>query len=347
MKKSALVLMAVAPLWAACSDSDVDWNSVAALEGATGAEAALEWRNGLDLDRELQYPITLHWDIDIQLKDVPQPLGPAKDGFMLASLDTTLFGGNEFRTRCSIEMAAWGRDEFITVHLDSSDQELRLSHRGIDAIGTIEAPAGMRLSADRLLLVTELLQRLVSHAPGFLPENLEIFARFDGLSDLFHPDNVARLLGPGVLQQGCTWRESGERMQLTFAPLMALANSEAMAAMPNDFTVPGFEQLSGIEVTVEFDRASGAFRSSDSNFRYIFENLPVKTKKQPSMEVTLHCELRSSEVPQLQFREHDVVLDLNEDFDEYWPMIAASEPMILEAFKKVSDEFPESGDFSF
>ncbi|MDP7061617.1 MAG: hypothetical protein QF489_01620 [Planctomycetota bacterium] len=259
MKRIGVALMAAAPLWAACSDSEVDWDSITALEGANGAQAALEWRNGLDFTSELQYPITVHWDIDIQLKDIPQPLGPAKDGFIVASLDTTLFGKNEFRTRCSIEMAAWGRDEFIIVHLDSNHEELRISHRGIDSIGPIEVPTGMVISADRLQLATDFLLRLVSNAPGFLAEELKVVSDFDGISDIFHPDNIARLLGPTTLQQGCTWRQSDERTQVTFAPLMALASSEATEVMPSDFSLSGFDQLFDLEITMEFDRVSGAF----------------------------------------------------------------------------------------
>jgi hypothetical protein len=347
MKKTALVLMAAAPLWAACSDSEVDWGSITALEGATGAEAAVEWRNALDLNRELQYPISIHWDIDVQMKDVPQPLGPAKDGFILASIDSTLFGGNQFRTRCSIEMAAWGRDEFITIHIDSDDKEVRLSHRGIDALGPFEIPAGMSLSADRLLLVTELIQRLVSNAPGFSADDLEFVGQYEGISDVFHPDNIARLLGPAALQQGCTWRESQSRTQVSFAPLMALANSEVISNLTEGVALPGFEQLSEMEVTVEFDRSSGAFHSLDSSFAYSFDELPLETKKQPSMMVTMHCETRDSEVSPVQFRERDTIISFNEDFDQGWPMIAAMEPAILEAYRKVADDFAESGDFSF
>lgn len=347
MKTPALVLMMAAPLCVACSDSSVDWNSIAALEGATGAEAALEWRNGLDIKAELQYPITIHWDIDVQLKDVPQPLGPAKDGFILASIDSTLFGGNKFRTRCSIEMAAWGRDEFITLHIDSDDQQVRLSHHGIDSLGPFEVPAGMSLSADRLALVTGMIQRLMSNAPGFGAEDLEFVGEFAGVSDLFHPDNIARLLGPSALQQGCTWRASEGRTQLSFAPLKALASSDVISQMSEGIVIPGLEQLAEMEITAVFDRSSGAFHSLDSSFAYSFDDLPVDTKKQPSMMVTLHGEIRDSEVAPVQFRERDEILNFNEDFDQSWPMIAVMEPAILEAYRKVAEDFEESGDFSF
>mgnify|MGYP006935312510 CR=1 FL=1 len=347
MKKSALALIAAAPLWAACSDSNVDWNSIAPLEGAVGAEAILEWRNGLDLKAEPKYPITVHWDIDVQLKDVPQPLGAAKDGFILASIDSTMYGGNKFRTRCTVEMAAWGRDEYITLHLDSDDDGIRLSHRGIDSLGPIEIPTGISLSADRFLLITQMLQRLISQAPGFSEEDLEFVAQFDGVGGVFHPDNLARLLGPGVFQQGGTWRESDSRTQVRFAPLKVLANSEAMSHLPTEIDIPGFEQLSEIEFVAEFDRESGAFHSLDSTFSYLFDGLPLSTKKQPSMTVTLHGEIRDSEVSQLEFRERDEILDLNDDFDEAQPILAGIELRILTAYRKMAEDFEGADDFSF
>ncbi|MDP7061618.1 MAG: hypothetical protein QF489_01625 [Planctomycetota bacterium] len=75
--------------------------------------------------------------------------------------------------------------------------------------------------------------------------------------------------------------------------------------------------------------------------------MSANTKEQPSMMVTLHCEPRGTEVRALKFRENEEVLDLNEDFDEMWPLIVAMEPAILEAYRKVADDAAQSEDFSF
>jgi len=351
MKKHFLIMMVGAPLWMACGKAEVEWSNIPLLSGEAANAAIATWKSDLDFSKELEFPITLHWQMNFTLKDMPQLIGRPVDGFASIVVDSTLLGGNNYRSRVVIEIVAPGFDNYITVWLESDAEELRVHHRGLDSILPmglpIDIPAGLRLSADRQVLAFDFLRRVGSHIPGLSEFDSTATLAMQGMCELYHPNNIARFLGANALQANNGWRESGEVVQVTVAPLMAFVDSQAFEELKSSGTFAFLEQLADMEVVAEFDRNSGAFRNLDSSFHYAFENLPTRGSVQPSMLVTLHMELRHTEVGTVVLNSRNGVLDLDENFDRYWPTMAAFEPIIVQALQQVAEGVESSDDISF
>ncbi len=79
----------------------------------------------------------------------------------------------------------------------------------------------------------------------------------------------------------------------------------------------------------------------------LFEDLPTRGSVQPSALVTLHMELRQTEVGAVVFKERDEIFDLDDDFDSYWPTMAAFEPIIVQALQQVEEGIESGEDISF
>jgi hypothetical protein len=343
----AFLLLAAAPSWASCGDAEVDWDAVPALEDAAAQAALAGWKQGLAAPARLDFPTTTHWKIDVLLKDFPRPLGKAADATASIMLDTTLLGGNRYRSRITLEIISPDFDEYINIWLDSDGEELRIKQRGLDGLGPFRLPTGLRLSADRQGRLVGMLQRLASSVPGMEPGESAAIVAMDGICEFFHPDNAARFLGT-VLQQGLTrWRQADGQVQATFVPLAPLVGAAIGDGVRDDSLLVALEELAKMEAVLEFDRDSGALLRITSGFAVDLPDLPTSRGGRGSMEVQLTMERRSSEVAGVSFTDRDDVLDLDDAFDEYWPAIAALEPAILTAYADFLAGIEAGGDISF
>jgi hypothetical protein len=351
MKKYLLIWIVGAPLWVACGKTEVEWSNIPMVSGDQAESAIATWKSSLDFSKDLEFPITLHWQMNFTLKDMPQLLGGPVDGFASIVMDSTLLGGNRYRTRAVIEIVVPSFDNYITVWLESDAQELRMQQRGLDSIVPaglpLEIPAGLRLSADRQVLAFDFLRRIGSHIPGLSESDAKATLALPGACALFHPSNIVRFLGANVMQANNGWRASGESVQITYAPLKAFVTSPAFEGLKSSGTFAFLEKLADMEVVAEFERSSGALRSLDSSFHYAFEDLPTRGSVQPSALVTLHMELRQTEVGAVVFKERDEIFDLDDDFDSYWPTMAAFEPIIVQALQQVEEGIESGEDISF
>lgn len=351
MKFFFITMVAVAPLWASCQKAEIDWNIIPIVRGEQAADALENWKASLDTEVELDFPVTVHWEMDFTVKDVPQLLGEPTDGFATLVVDSTLLGGNNYRSRIVAEIVAPGFDTFITIWLESDSNELRVRHRGLDSIGAMgfsfTLPAGLRLSADRQITVVDFLKSVGSQLAGMADLDGNALPSMQGLCEIFHPTNMLHFLGPGTLQLQTGWRETADVVQLTVLPLKALVDSPAFEELRKNEMFAVVEQLEDVESALEFDRATGAFLSLDSSFNFHLDGLPTRGETQPSMLVDLHMELRNTPVGAMSFKSRDGILDLDEGFDDYWPTLAAMEPLLMQSLRDAKDEMESEEDFSF
>ncbi len=351
MNRIFITIAAAAPLIGGCSKAEVDWSQVPVLEGAQAALAIDEWRSGLDSSRELEFPVTVHWEMKFNVKDMPQLLGKPADAFATLVVDSTLLGGNQYRSSLKLEIIAPSFDNYITLWMESDGEELRLHHRGLDSIDTIslpfELPAGLRLSAARQDMVVDFLKRIGSQLPGLSDDESRLLMAMNGLSELYHPDNMLHFLGSDLLQQNSRWQDSGDVALITVALMEAMEDAPNLDELRESGSLDFLSQLSDLELAVEFDRHSGAFKQMRSSFDYDFQGFPTRGETQPSMNVELHLELRNTEVGGLIFKERDKVLDLDDEFDSYWPTVVAAEPLMIQALHSFEDKLESEGDFSF
>jgi hypothetical protein len=351
MNKLFITMVAAAPLWASCQKAEIDWTTIPIVRGEQATLAFSDWKSSLDSKIEIDFPVTVHWEMDFTAKEVPQPLGEPTNGLATLVVDSTLLGGNNYRSRIVMEIVAPGFDTFITVWLESDSKELRLRHRGLDSIGTMglpfSLPAGLRLSADRQTSMVDFLKRVGGQMAGMADLDIGALESAQGFSEIFHPNNMLHFLGPGTLQQQTGWCETASAVQVTVVPLKAMVESPVFEEIRSNEMFASLEQLKDVESVVEFDRESGAFRSLDSSFNYNFQGIPTRGETQPSMLVELHMELRNTQVGALSFKSRDEILDLDESFDSYWPTLTAMEPLLLQSFKKAKEDLDSGEDFSF
>lgn len=351
MNKFFITMIAAAPLWGGCQKAEIDWATIPIVRGEQATTALTNWKSSLDSETEIEYPVTVHWELDCTVKNMPQLLGSPTDGLATIVMDSTLLGGNHYRSRFVIEIVAPGFDTFLTVWLESDANELRVRHRGLDSIGTFglpfDLPSGVRLSADRQIAMVDFLKRIGGQMAGMAGMDIEALQSMQGFSELFHPNNMLHFLGPGTLQEQTGWRETADAVQITVVPLKALVESPAFEEMREHEAFASLEQFKDVESVVEFDRASGAFRSLHSTFNYHFQGMPAREGAQPSLLVEMRMELRNTPVGGLTFKDRDEVLDLDESFDSYWSTLAEMEPLILQAIRKAKDDSEAEEDFSF
>jgi hypothetical protein len=318
------------------------------MRGEQAAEALEIWKSSLAKGVETEYPVTVHWELDCTIKNLPQSLGKPIDGLATLVVDSTLLGGNDYRTRFVLEIVAPGFDTFITVWLESDNQELRLRHRGLDSIGTFglpfAVPSGVRLSADRQTAAVDFLKRIGEQLAFVDRSTMESMT---GVSELLYPNNMLRFFSNSVFQQLTGWREAEGAVQIRVVPFKPLLESPALAELRTNVLFASVEQLKDVEVVVEFDRASGAFRSIDSSFQFDFDGLPTRGEVQPSLSVALHMELRNTQVGPVTFKARDEIFDLDEGFDNFWPSVIGIEPLLLQSIRQIQEDAAAEEDFSF
>ena len=351
MPKRFLSIVAATLTWGGCSEPETDWARIPVIEGQQAVDKITAWAENTDFAGQVAFPTTVQWRADIHVKDMPRPLGAPADASATIIMDSTLLGGNRYRSRIVIEIVAADFDNYISIWIESDGEELRLRTRGLDSIGSIRLPFalpdGLRLSADRQDQAVAFVQSLCGSIPGFSQKDSQALLAMSGIGELFHPNNLVRFLGGLASQRSSRWQATSEVVRITFFPLQAASGSSLLNTLEESGLGSSLQQLADLEMTLEFERGSGAFRSLVSSLSYAFEDLPTRGPIQPSLEVSVHMEMRNTQVGAVSFKERDTILDLDNSFDEFWPSVLAAEPLLLQALRDIGNSAAAEDDFSF
>ena len=326
------------------------------LEGEAADVAFREWSTALP--REMAYPVDYRFDFELGLSGVPEMDGVAMTFKM--GTDASFASAWHYRFRSDFSVAAMGQEMGIQLGASADDNELRLTLDNAEMIemmvGT-SLPSGVSLSTDRLRLVWDLIMHLTEMSMEVM-EGMDEYEDFGnwvdsitGFGDFVHPMLNSRYLAMSPLLQASRWQIDGDTVSISFGfdrDMMAeILMAPEMAEFGLDASVVD-DLLKTLVTQASFNVLDGSMDSLTVSLQIpITDDFGEKSNIDFSM-VMRYSPLQTP-VGQIEFSDPDTALDLNDDFDQYWPMVEAMMPMFEAQMRQqlMLQSDGDGGDFEF
>lgn len=320
--------------------------------GTDAADAFHGWVGGLDL--ALTYPVQLRLEFEMEADmEFGMQGGFGMDFDM--DLDILLDSADAMRSWGDVEVEMGADGERLDWDFDfqyaSDSQGLRflLDDKGAlkEELG-VDIPRAFSLSPDRLkILMDSYGGMVVEMINTFSPHGEEPLADLEhGLHGLFHPVAMTQMMAkyPGIIIVGWGTKD-GKVLVQTQADWEMIRDMMPPEMMPFDVEI--FREL---VYEIVIDQETGAL------LEYVIDlELPMDMDVEQGMHMTgemaLEMSMRSVPVstnaPSVTLPDASQVMNLDEPFDQYWPMIEMIMEMQAGQFDTMKGDQESNDDFDF
>jgi hypothetical protein len=323
------------------------------LEGPAADTAFHEWSAALPT--EFSYPVDYHLDLDFTISGIPE-MGGAEMKFLVGS-DAAFESSWDYRSRTDLTLAVMGQEMGLQIGASSDANELRVTLDNADMLAMMfgmDLPSGVSLSTDRLRLVWDLVMHLTEVSMEAV-EGYEDFGNWTetitGFGDFAHPMLNSRYLAMSPVLNASRWQIEGDSVQVDFA-----INQEVFSAMMSspDLAQLGLD-LSTMDSVTQNMKSAAHFNVIDGSMSSMVFSGAVPLEDEfgsvtnIEFSITVAYAPLDGDVGPIEFSDPDTAMDLNEPFDQYWPMVEAMMPMLEEQMRQqmMTQNGDDAGDFDF